>query len=50
MENYHILLVEDMPDILEYNRKALAKKGYHVSVAQTFKQAKKTIDAIETRS
>lgn len=39
MKGYHILLGEDEPDILEYNREQLEQRGYQVTAVSTLGQA-----------
>ncbi len=43
MEAYHVLLIEDEPEILEYNRKRLMAEGYQVSVAATLTAARQAL-------
>lgn len=43
MSTYHILLVEDAPDILSYNRRRLQSEGYLVSTASTLKEARRVL-------
>ena len=38
MKGYHILLGEDEPDILEYNREQLEQRGYQVTAVSTLGQ------------
>ena len=44
MEPPHILLVEDMTKILNYNRMALEKRGYRVTAVRTLSEARKRIE------
>lgn len=37
---YHILLVEDIKELLEYNRKSLEAEGYRVSAARSLAEAR----------
>lgn len=41
MRDCHILLVEDMEELLEYNRKSLEAEGYRVSAAKNLAEARK---------
>lgn len=43
MKKYHILLVEDAEEILEYNNRELTKAGYLVSGAKTIREAKEVL-------
>ncbi|MFR2828092.1 MAG: response regulator [Enterocloster bolteae] len=43
MKGYHILLGEDEPDILEYNREQLEQRGYQVTAVSTLGQAESCV-------
>ncbi len=45
MQSAHVLLIEDMAEILEDNRRALSGAGYRVSTARTLTQARQRLHA-----
>ena len=46
MKGYHILLGEDEPDILEYNREQLEQRGYQVTAVSTLGRWRRVFSGI----